>query len=317
MLSRSVLSLSNGQWVSNNLQDLFGGRIEGNLFSDTFIGGTSGGWSFDGSFRRAWISWKLNAPGSWILPINFYSYLDMSGSDPTLWKILKVSLHVSCFTHTDYVEQVVYHNQTFPSVSAFLDAHKSGTLVRFPRPALGNSTWASRRRTGTPRDLDHLPGPRSVSFAGPRFRVNREQGYISWLGWGMYLSFDRDMGLSLWDIRFRGERIIYQLQPQDCLVQYSGHDPVQSTTSWLDRYFGMGMQTRDLLPHYDCPQEAVYLPSILYHPLRGVVKRQRAVCIFEMDTGRPLTRHFGEMPSETGAVKGYVLTVRSIASLGK
>jgi primary-amine oxidase len=133
----------------------------------------------------------------------------------------------------------------------------------------------------------------------------------------MYLSFDRDMGLSLWDIRFKGERIIYQLAPQDCLVQYSGYDPVQSITSWLDRYFGMGMLTRDLLPNYDCPQDAVYLPATLYNPVLGVVRRERAVCVFEMDTGKPLTRHFGDWPGETGAVKGYVLTVRSIASLGK
>lgn len=275
----------------------------GDPITDTFIGNPAGGWSFDGSFRRVWITWKINAPGVWIQPINFYNYIDLSGSDPSQWKILKV----------------VYHNQTFPSVSSFVEAYTNGTLIRFPRPTLpsSNDTWASRRRRGAPRDLDHLPGPRSVSFAGPRFRVDREQGYISWLGWGMYLRFDRDMGLSLWDIRFKGERIIYELAPQDCLVQYSGYDPVQSITSWLDRYFGMGMLTRDLLPNYDCPQDAVFLPSTLYNPVLGVVKRERAVCVFEMDTGKPLTRHFGDWPGETGAVKGYVLTVRSIASLGK
>lgn len=31
------------------------------------------------------------------------------------------------------------------------------------------------------------------------------------MGWGMYLGFDRDMGMSLWDIRFRGERLIYEV----------------------------------------------------------------------------------------------------------
>lgn len=32
------------------------------------------------------------------------------------------------------------------------------------------------------------------------------------MGWGMYLGFDRDMGLSLWDIKFRGERLIYEVR---------------------------------------------------------------------------------------------------------
>ena len=67
------------------------------------------------------------------------------------------------------------------------------------------------RSTGPQRDLDHLPGPRSVSFAGLRFRVDRDQQYVSWMGWGVYLGFDRDMGLSLWDIRFRDERIVYEV----------------------------------------------------------------------------------------------------------
>ena len=31
------------------------------------------------------------------------------------------------------------------------------------------------------------------------------------MGWGLYLGFNRDMGLSLWDIRFKGERIIYEV----------------------------------------------------------------------------------------------------------
>jgi primary-amine oxidase len=45
-----------------------------------------------------------------------------------------------------------------------------------------------------------------------RYRVDRERQYISWLGWGLYLGFNRDMGLNLWDIRFRGERIVYQVE---------------------------------------------------------------------------------------------------------
>lgn len=32
------------------------------------------------------------------------------------------------------------------------------------------------------------------------------------MGWGLYLGFDRDMGLSLWDIRLRNERIVYQVR---------------------------------------------------------------------------------------------------------
>ncbi|KAF6751013.1 amine oxidase catalytic domain-containing protein [Ephemerocybe angulata] len=294
--------------MSEAVEGLFGATPTGKALNDTYIAGVYGPWSYDGSFRRGWISWRYNTPGSWLLPIDFYQYFDWSGSDTEQWRILKV----------------VYHNQTFSSVDAFISAYRDGTIIRFPSPSLPtpqngtSSTWTQRGRANRskPRDLDHLPGPRSVSFAGLRFRVDRNQNYVSWMGWGVYIGFDRDMGLALWDIRFKGERIAYQLAPQDTFVQYAGNDPMQSLTSWLDRYYGMGFLTRDLIPNYDCPQEAVYLPSTTFHAVLGTITRKRAICVFEQDVGRPLTRHFGGWQGETGAVKGYVLTIRTIATVG-
>lgn len=96
----------------------------------------------------------------------------------------------------------------------------------------------------------------------------------------------------------------------------AGNDPVQANTAWLDRYFGMGAEVRDMLPGYDCPHESVYLPTTT-HTAVGSITMQRGICIFEQDTGRPLTRHTGLMQGEFGAVKGYVLTIRSITSVGK
>ncbi|KIM38732.1 hypothetical protein M413DRAFT_447684 [Hebeloma cylindrosporum] len=286
--------------IMHVMEELFGGTIRGDN-NDTLVAGISAPFSFDGSFRRLWMTWRRNTAGSFILPVNFYQYVDMSGTDPSQWKILKL----------------VYHNQSFPTIQSFLDAFNNGTLIRHTEQSNSEAdySWTQRKRIGPLRDLDHLPGPRSVSFAGLRYRVDREQQYVSWMGWGMYLSFDRDMGLSFWDVRFRGDRIIYQLSPQEAISQYAGNDPVQATTAWLDRYFGMGALVRNLIPYYDCPQEAIYLPATTYSPL-GIVVVERAICIFEQDTGKPLSRHFGYEEGEFGAVKSYVLTVRSTSTVG-
>ena len=91
---------------------------------------------------------------------------------------------------------------------------------------------------------------------------------------------------------------------------------MQATTAWQDRYFGMGSLVRNMIPHYDCPQEAVYLPAITHTSLGNVVV-ERAICIFEHDTARPIQRHTGYMEGEFGAVKGFILTVRSISTVGK
>ena len=106
---------------------------------------------------------------------------------------------------------MVYNHQVFPFVEAFAEAFHNGTLKRIPhRP--------DSRRPGPPRDLDHLPGPRAISFAGLRYRVDRAKQYISWMGWGLYLGFDRDMGMSLWDIRFKDERLIYEVSDSSSVI---------------------------------------------------------------------------------------------------
>ncbi|KAG6369484.1 amine oxidase catalytic domain-containing protein [Boletus reticuloceps] len=286
--------------VAEAFKELFGGQAAG-LPNDTLVAGGAGPFSYDGSFRRLWLSWRRSISGPFLHPLNFYQYIDISGTDTSQWKLLKT----------------VYNHQIFDTTESFLEALHNGSLKRSPLPAQEDTdfSWSTRKRVGAQRDLDHLPGPRSVSFAGLRFRVDREQQYVSWMGWGLYLGFDRDMGLSLWDIRFRNERIIYELKPQEALAQYAGNDPFQSSTAWLDRYFGMGDCVRDLLPGYDCPYEAVYLPATTFG-LTGLLSRERAICIFEHDSERPLTRHFGYDKDEFGAVKGYQLVIRSIVTAG-
>ncbi|PPQ65732.1 hypothetical protein CVT24_011765 [Panaeolus cyanescens] len=287
--------------IAHALEDLFSAVVKGGE-DDTITPGLTGPFSYDGSFRRLWMTWRRNTAGSFIHPLNFYHYIDISGTDPSKWSILKI----------------VYHDQVFSSNEEFLEAYNNGTLKRHQgqtRP-LPDLSWSQRNRTGPLRDLDALPGPRSVSFSGRRFRVNKEQQHISWMGWDMYLGFDRDMGLKLWNIRFdRFGRIIYELSPQEAIAQYAGNDPAQASTAWLDRYFGMGGFVRSMIPHYDCPQDAVYLPATTFSTF-GIVEVPRAICVFEQDTGRPLTRHYGFAPGEFGSSKTYVLTIRSTTTVG-
>ena len=65
----------------------------------------------------------------------------------------------------------MYNHQVFNSVDEFMTAFRNGTLKRLPErpdqdPSQGD--WSTRKRPQPyePRDLDHLPGPRQVSFAG-------------------------------------------------------------------------------------------------------------------------------------------------------
>lgn len=45
--------------------------------------------------------------------------------------------------------------------------------------------------------------------------------------------FTRDTGMRLFDIKYKGERIIYEIGLQDAIAHYAGNDPVQSGTAYL------------------------------------------------------------------------------------
>jgi primary-amine oxidase len=178
--------------------DLFNGSV----LAGTLAAADEAPMSYDGKWRRSWIQLRRAAPGSWLLGVDFYIYVsshnnhsprksslcfhthvqvDFTGTDPNEYKILKL-VH----------DQVVYEN-----ITSLLTAWESGNLVRsLPE----DTTWATRAIQGKPRDLDDKPGPRSVLFDGARYRVDKEEGWVSWLGWNFYTSFHRDMGLHLWDM---------------------------------------------------------------------------------------------------------------------
>ncbi len=46
---------------------------------------------------------------------------------------------------------------------------------------------------------------------------------FGWLEWGGHVAVDAVRGLSLHDVRFRGQRIAYELATQELYVSYNGY----------------------------------------------------------------------------------------------
>ena len=53
-----------------------------------------------------------------------------------------------------------------------------------------------------------------------RFSVDYRQKYVEWMGFSFYLAFQTETGMTMYDIRFKGERIIYELGIQEALAHY-------------------------------------------------------------------------------------------------
>ncbi|QRW02291.1 primary-amine oxidase [Ceratobasidium sp. AG-Ba] len=234
----------------------------------------------------------------------FFAYIDASGTDVSQWSLRRVPL----------IWKIVYNNQVFTSADAFVDAYNSGSLQRGVKPDLKNQDWSTRKKMGKARALDDRTTPRNVLFEGSRIKADKKQQYVEWMGWSFYLGFNRDTGLTMWNIKFKGDRIIYELSLQEAIAHYGGNDPVQASTAYLDRHYGVGEETRQLLPGYDCPYGALAL-NASFHMEEEHLTSPGAICIFEADLGFPTSRHGDTVNNWYGSTKGMALTVRTMATV--
>ncbi|KAG8928953.1 hypothetical protein FRC02_006181 [Tulasnella sp. 418] len=278
--------------------DLFGGVYTGSG-NDTLTYSYQGPSSFDGNFRRFWLFFVGRGTGAQFLsPVGWFVYVDLSGTDPSKW----------------FLKRIVYNHQVFNSVDEFRSAWANGTLKKGVKADIENTKWAERNRKGTQRSLDDRKAPQSTFSDGSRIKADRDAGYVEWLGWSFWTGFNRDTGVTLWDIRFKGERLIYEISLQEAVAQYAGNDPVQSTTAYLDRHYGIGSEVTPALSGYDCPHQALklnatYWTESTYHVIPD------AICIFELDLGFPTSRHADTTGNWYGATKGTALHIRTMATV--
>ncbi|ROV98725.1 hypothetical protein VMCG_06798 [Cytospora schulzeri] len=158
-----------------------------------------------------------------------------------------------------------------------------------------------------------LPPPVAVQPLGPRYRLDRDQRFVSWFGFEFYLTSTQATGVGLYDIRFRGERVMYELSLQEAMAHYAGDDPMAGGQEFLDTFFGMGTMAFELVPGYDCPAYAEYLSTELHRAGR-TESLPNNICIFEFTSDALLSRHTAQY-SVTASRNTY-LTVRSVSTVG-
>lgn len=145
-----------------------------------------------------------------------------------------------------------------------------------------------------------------------RYTLDGDNMFVQWMGFSFYMSYSYDMGLSLFDIRYDGERIMYELAPQEILVQYAGFDPYSSGHSSHDSHVGVGRNSYRLIPGYDCPAYATFLDMESRGAEVATLHRQ-VVCIFEYASDSPVQRHSRQ--NYATATSNIYLTVRHVATI--
>ncbi|GJN93983.1 hypothetical protein Rhopal_007046-T1 [Rhodotorula paludigena] len=226
--------------------------------------------------------------GGTLLPQGLYMKFDITTRDPSEWKFLGW-----------------LHNYVFyPTTEAFRDAWDKGLIEKTPRNAGMDQPWIGTDRKGEELPFDNLPPPRQIAPGGHRFAVDDDEQYVEWMDFSFYYSFRRDSGIRLWDIKYKGEKIVHELGLNEALAHYAGNDPVQS---------GFGPYAFELVSGFDCPTYAKYA-NVTYHSHEISTIHRRSVCFYEHDVGYPMQRHTNGQ--YTAVTKNIAFSMKSVSTIG-
>ncbi|KAI1611348.1 copper amine oxidase [Exophiala viscosa] len=230
-----------------------------------------------------------------ILPQGLYVKLDIPGANPATWT-----------TGQWFYNGILYDNET-----ALREAIKSPDFVKLELNQDGS--WSDTEDFETSFPERDMPPPLSIQPYGPRYHLDRKEGFISWMGFSFYLATAQATALSLFDIRYNNTRMIYELGLQEALAHYAGVEPLQSGLEFLDTFFGMGSMMFSLVPGVDCPGHAEYL-DMSYHKGGKMYTNRNAICIFEYTSDAPLQRHTSTFSATVS--RNTYLVVRSVSTVG-
>ena len=254
--------------------------------------------------RNKWIWFLRRLQGSYVHPVGFEIYLNTQGSDSSLWK----------------VDKVFYYNQSFDSIEELMHAYNNGSIYKVFLPAPSSSDkmplYSSYLRRGKPQPPKPLRPPQLVEPDGKRYTVNGH--HVEYMKWSFDFRSRSSTGVQLFDIRFDEQRIVYELSLQEAAAFYSGWSPMQMVTDYVDAAWGMGHSKFELVPGIDCPSSASFFDAVHFVGGSEPAKFKNSLCLFEVDLGLPLRRHFDNNfdggYNFYGGMPGSALVLRSAST---
>ena len=196
-----------GASIADITLDLWGATAMG-LDNDTIdIWGVDPYWQEDGRVIRWDTFWNIpedDFDAMTLLPLGLQFMSDVTGRDPSQWKLL------------GWLYNDVFYNST----EAFREAYWSPGFVKHGANVEGD--WARTDHQGPGLPMDVQTPPAMVNPGGARYQLDPVQKYVKWMDFSFYIGFTRDAGMALYDIRYKGQRLIYELSLQEALAHYAG-----------------------------------------------------------------------------------------------
>ncbi|XP_051571087.1 primary amine oxidase, liver isozyme-like [Myxocyprinus asiaticus] len=243
--------------------------------------------------RKTWISFFRDYSGMYIHPVGFEILICHESRNSSEWT----------------VERLLYNGQYFNSTDEFKKSYEKGSVKKIAYREIPN--YASLKPMNKPSGL----GPHQYYLKGKRFSVQNNQ--VVYLDWSFAFGLSSLTGMRVFDIRFKGERIVYELSVQEAMSVYGSITPGMMLTKFLDSSIGIGRFAHELVRGIDCPYTATYVDTYRYVDTNVTLRSRNSICVFEHDAGRPLRRHFSDFfHNGYGGMANSALVFRTITAIG-
>ncbi|XP_016847526.2 1-phosphatidylinositol 4,5-bisphosphate phosphodiesterase eta-1 isoform X9 [Anolis carolinensis] len=250
---------------------------------------------FNSGDRLTWVNHFQNVPGFYVHPFGFEVQLDIRSLDISDWKVKKVFYNGQYFEDMEDIER--QFNEGLVKVNKVKKSPPDGG-------------YSSLKQRVPPKG----PGPLHYEPRGPRYSIRNNQ--VLFMSWSFAFGTDAIQGPRVFDVRFKGERIVYELSLQDAMSVYGSNNPGQMYTRYMDLSYGIGNGLYTLTQGVDCPYLATYLDRHYFVDTSSPVTREASICIFEQNAEVPLRRHYesGQAPFY-GGLEDSALVFRSMTSV--
>ncbi|XP_070704123.1 retina-specific copper amine oxidase [Pempheris klunzingeri] len=243
--------------------------------------------------RQTWVSFFRDLSGMYIHPVGFEVLLDHKSLNASDWRI----------------EQVYYNGQYFDTIDELRQKYDSGSVKKIVYKDMPD--FGSLKLKKKPLQI----GPQMFSAEGKRYSVSNN--HVLYLDWSFAFGLSALTGMRVFDVRFKGERIAYELSVQEAMSVYGSVTPGTMMTKFLDSSIGIGRFAHELVRGVDCPYEATYVDTYRYIDVPAPVRFRNSICVFEHNMGQPLRRHFSDFfHNSYGGMVNSALVFRTITAIG-
>jgi len=213
-------------------------------------------------------------------------------------------------------------NPLFQSVDEVLAASAAGTLklCTIDGEWYGD-TMASMDPKGPyylPDDMASRIGPVASLPEGPRYAVNGRT--IAWMGWDFHADIHALTGMQISNLRFKGERLAYEIYAADFTAIYSGAS-TRKDIFYSDGGYEMGNCATALHAGLQCPLEGTtmlyslgYTRSYVWGNALKPEDNEPTMCVFEGPENEALFQHTKAFYEGLPATSLYVRSVLTVGN---